>query len=325
MTETILVALGGNALVRPAEDGTFDQQVSNARGVANAVADAVADGATVALSHGNGPQVGNVLLQNEAADAQRMPLFACGAQSQGLVGAALSVALDSAFRRRGLDRCAVPLLTSVLVSGDGGEATKPVGPFYSEEEARRKQRREDVEFTEDSGRGWRRVVPSPDPETVRCADQVQRLLDRGDVPIAAGGGGLPVRPTDDGFEYVDGVVDKDLSAALLAAELDVDRLVILTDVSHVYLNYGTDAEERLDRVDATTARAYQAEGHFERGSMYEKVEAACRFLDSDGGTEAVIASLDDVRAALDGRAGTRFEADTDPSDGSPSANCDVQT
>lgn len=313
MTETILVALGGNALVRPDETGTFDQQVSNARDIADCVAEATADGDRVVVTHGNGPQVGNVLLQNDAADsgAQQMPLFACSAESQGLIGAALALAFDSAFRRRSVDSCAVPILTPVIVEEDDlGEATKPVGPFYSESEARQRQRQEDAVFREDAGRGWRRVVPSPDPKAVRCAEQIKRILERGDVPIAAGGGGLPVTRSGDGYQYVDGVVDKDLAAAQLAIELGVDRLIILTDVSHVLLNYGTPDEERLEQVDRETAREYLEAGHFERGSMYEKVEAICQFLESDGGSQGVIASLDQCRDALKGDAGTRF-GDTD--------------
>lgn len=309
MKETVLVALGGNALVRPAEDGSFDQQVENARGIANTVAEAVADGTRIVVTHGNGPQVGNVMLRNDAGgtDVQRIPLFACGAASQGIIGAALSLAFESAFQRESIDATPVPMLTPVLVSDtDCEEATKPVGPFYSESEAKRRQEQGDVIFREDAGRGWRRVVPSPDPDHIRCSDQVRHALREANVPIAAGGGGLPLVMREDGYEYVDGVVDKDLAAAQLAAQLDVDRLVILTDVSHVYLNYAEPDETRLTRVDCATARQYQAAGHFEQGSMYEKIEAVCRFLES-GGTEAVITSLDEAEDALNGNVGTRFE------------------
>ena len=309
MTETVLIALGGNALVRPNEDGSFDQQVENSRGIANAIAESIADGVRVVIAHGNGPQVGNVMLQNDAdvTDAQRMPLFACSAASQGIIGAALSLAFESAFERKSLDSTAVPLLTPVFVSEDHDEATKPVGPFYSESEAKKRETQTDVVFKEDAGRGWRRVVPSPSPEYIRCTDQVRHALREGNVPIAAGGGGLPLAPCDDGYEYIDAVVDKDLAAAQLASQLDVDRLVILTDVSHVYLNYDEPEETRLTRVNCVTARQYQAAGHFERGSMYEKIEAVCQFVES-GGTEAVIASLDNAGDAVDGNTGTRFES-----------------
>lgn len=327
MTETVLVALGGNALVPPDEEGSFDQQVENACGIADTVATSVADGTRVVITHGNGPQVGNVMLQNDTdrTDAQRMPLFACGAASQGIIGAALSLAFESAFQRESLDSIAVPMLTPVLVSdADCREATKPVGPFYSEAEAKQRQDREGGVFREDAGRGWRRVVPSPDPEHIRCSEQVRHALREGNVPIAAGGGGLPVTSCDGRYEYVDGVVDKDLAAAQLASQLDVDRLVILTDVSHVYLNYDEPDETQLTRVDRATARRYQEAGHFERGSMYEKIEAVCRFLES-GGTEAVIASLDDVGDALDGKAGTRFEAGNTAATTADTRQYDIQT
>jgi len=325
MTETVLVALGGNALVRPDEDGRFEQQVENASGIADTVARAVDGGTGVVVTHGNGPQVGNVLLQNDAevAGAQRMPLFACGAASQGIIGAALSLAFENAFRRIGVDAAAVPMLTPVLVSdSDIGEATKPVGPFYSESEARRRQHHEETVFKEDAGRGWRRVVPSPDPERIRCTDHVRHALERGNVPIAAGGGGLPLTDGEDGYEFVNAVVDKDLATARLAGQLGVDRLVILTDVSHVYLNYGTPDQKRLTEVTQQTARRYQSEGHFERGSMYEKIEAVCRFLET-GGSEAVIASLDDVEKALHGDAGTRFKPEDSAS--TPGNNHDAET
>jgi carbamate kinase len=312
MSETVLVALGGNALVRPDDAGTFDQQVANAREIADYVAGAVESDMRVVLSHGNGPQVGNILMQNEGADAdaQEMPLFACGAQSQGLVGAALSLALDSAFRRQNSDRCAVPILTPVVVDGDDvEEATKPVGPFYSEADALARQETDGTVFREDSGRGWRRVVPSPEPEEIRCTTQVEQILASENVPIAAGGGGLPITLDDDGYRYVNGVVDKDLAAGQLASELGVDRFVILTDVSHVWLDFDTPRAKKLEQVSRSTAREYQAAGHFGRGSMYEKVEAVCRFLEATAETEAVIASLDESHAAIEGDAGTRFEQD----------------
>lgn len=315
MPETTLIALGGNALVRPDDDGTFDQQVANARDIAEYIADATASGTRIVLSHGNGPQVGNSLLRNDSSpdDAQEMPLFACGAESQGLIGAVLSLALDSAFRRHASDACAVPLLTPVVVDGDETEEpTKPVGPFYSEAEAKRRGSADGASYREDAGRGWRRVVPSPEPQEIRCVRQVQQILASGNVPIVAGGGGLPITGNGDGgFRYVNGVVDKDLAAAHLATQLRVDRLVILTDVSHVWLHYGEPEQERLDCIDCATAREYQAAGHFGRGSMYEKVEAVCRYLEATAGTEAVIASLDEFRAAIEGETGTRFTPTVD--------------
>jgi len=322
MIKTVLVALGGNALVRKSEAGGFDQQVGNASQIAEVVADLVDSGTSVVVTHGNGPQVGNVMLQNDAEGAQPMPLFACGAQSQGLIGAALTLAFDSVFRRRGLETCTATMLTPVVVDdADLGEPTKPVGSFYTETEANRK----DGQFREDAGRGWRRVVQSPDPVDVRCTDRIQGVLDQGDVPVAAGGGGLPVRETERGYEYVDGVIDKDLTAALLAEQLGVDRFVILTDVPKVCLDYGTPDERAVDRLDLASARAYQSDGHFERGSMYEKIEAVCQFLEGEAAADAVIASLDDVEDAVAGRAGTTFEANTEPGGRPNGSDSDVGT
>ncbi len=308
MGERIVLALGGNALVRPSEPRTFDQQLSNAREIAEQIAAEREAGTEVVLVHGNGPQVGDCMLRNDATEsAPDLPLFALGAESQGFIGATLLLALEQSFRERSLDSHAVPLLTPIVVSADRcEEPTKPVGPFYSEQEASERQQAGDGTFVEDAGRGWRRVVPSPDPEHIPVARQIERIAESGDVPIAAGGGGLPVVSGEDGLNHVDGVVDKDLAAAQLATQLNADRFIILTDVSHVALHYGTPDERALESVDCATARRYQTQGHFQRGSMYEKVEAVCRYLESGSGTRATITGLDRCAEALTGTAGTQF-------------------
>ncbi len=308
MGERVVLALGGNALVRPSESRTFDQQLRNAREIAEQIAAEREAGTEIILAHGNGPQVGDCMLRNDAADSTaELPLFALGAESQGFIGATLLLAFEHSFRERGLDCHAVPLLTPVVVSADHcKEPIKPVGPFYSEHEARDRQQSGEGTFVEDAGRGWRRVVPSPDPERVPIAGQIERIAESGNVPIAVGGGGLPVVPSDDGLDHVDGVIDKDLAAAQLATQLNADQFIILTDVSHVALNFGTPEERALESVDCETARRYQTQGHFQRGSMYEKVEAVCRFVESGSGTRATITSLNHCAEALSGTAGTQF-------------------
>lgn len=321
MSETVLIALGGNALVQQSEAGRFDQQIANASRIADVVVDMVTDGTEIVVTHGNGPQVGNIMLQNDANEGQSMPLFACSAESQGLIGAALTLAFDSAFQRQDMGACTVTMLTPVVVDDEPGESTKPVGPFYTESEVSHRT----GQYREDAGRGWRRIVPSPNPVDIRCTEQIEQIIARGDVPVVAGGGGLPVRPTEDGYEYVDGVIDKDLAASLLADQVDADRFVILTDVPNVCLHYGTSEERALDHLDLNTARTYQSEGHFERGSMYEKVEAICRYLECDSSGEGVIASLDEVERAIAGQAGTKFEAAASPPSGRASTDSDVET
>lgn len=307
MAERVVLALGGNALLQATEPRTFDRQLDNARRIADHVVDVLDKGTEIVITHGNGPQVGDGMLRNEATgdDAPRLPLFALSAESQGFIGATLLLALEEELTDRGLDTNAIPMLTSVIVDKKSAEEpTKPVGPFYTDLQVADRRQRDDETYIKDAGRGWRRVVPSPEPTHVPTAGQIERVVETGDLPIALGGGGLPVVPDATGNLYVDGVVDKDLAAAQLAVQLDADRLVILTDVSHVALNYGTPQETPVEAVDCETARKYQAEGHFQRGSMFEKVEAVCRFLESGVGSQATITCLDRCRAALAGTAGT---------------------
>jgi len=323
MSETVVIALGGNALVKPDQSGQFDEQIQSATKTANCIAKILRRGKQVVLTHGNGPQVGNILLQNDCKtdDAQRMPLFGCSAESQGLIGAALAVALNRAFQQRNIDQRSVPILTPVDVDrSDDIEPTKPVGPFYTKSKAKELESKTGHPFVEDAGRGWRRVVPSPEPEKIHGTDHIRSIAATGDVPIAAGGGGLPIMGTNSGrTEYVDGVVDKDIAAAQLGIQLECDHLIILTDVPYVLLDYGSPDERPIKDVEVETARKYQQEGHFKRGSMYEKVEAACRFIESGVGSSATITSLSDCEQAVDGTVGTTF-VDTETNQGEAQPN-----
>jgi carbamate kinase len=313
MNETILVALGGNALIRDGQTGSFDEQLRNAHDVAERLVAALGRETQLVVAHGNGPQVGNLLSQNDVSDERirQLPLFGCNAASQGLVGALLGLALNNEFARQSRSRRAVPMLTPVVVTANAPiNPTKPIGPFYDAEEATQRETAEKA-FREDAGRGWRRVVPSPEPERVASADQIRDVVDNGNVPVAVGGGGLPVLDTGENFDYVNAVVDKDLAAARLAQQLEADRLVILTDVEHVMLEYGTEDETAVETLDASTARQHLVDGQFERGSMYEKVKAACQFVESDPDRRATITSLDRCDDALDGTGGTQFVTDDD--------------
>lgn len=308
-SETVIAALGGNALQDPDGDGTYDQQRAAVESTADVLIDLITDGEELIITHGNGPQIGSILRQNiEAADVTPpMPLFANGAQTQGLIGFLIQSALMSREFPAREDTRFVPMVTPVSVAPDDeafDEPTKPIGPYLSEQDAASLQAENGLQF-EQFEEGYRQVVPSPEPQEVYAVDVVEAVVDRGDVPIVAGGGGIPVVESPTGeFDGVDAVIDKDLASALLANQLDADVLLILTDVSHVVLNYGTPDEQELDAMTVEEARTYQDEGHFPRGSMYEKVEAASRFVESGRDRRAIITRRDLAADALAGETGT---------------------
>lgn len=314
-TDTVLAALGGNALQDPADRGTYDQQIDRVDRTAEVLADVLEAGTDLVLTHGNGPQIGDIYRRNLTAAevVPPMPLFACGAQSQGLIGFMIQSALASTVADRGLDADCVPLVTPVYVDGDDPafeNPTKPIGPFLSESEAADVEATMDAELKEFPDRGYRQVVPSPEPVSIYGVETVRAVLERGDVPVVAGGGGVPVVESESGrLEGVDAVVDKDLTGAQLGEQLDADVFLILTDVPQVALNYGEPDQTDLEEITPEQARSHMDEGHFERGSMYEKVEAACRFVESGNGRRSVITKLDLAKEALTGDAGTQIHPD----------------
>jgi carbamate kinase len=272
------------------------------------VAELIGAGHDVVLTHGNGPQVGNLLVKNELAAAvvPPVPLDWCGAQTQATIGFIVVNALERALAARGLRRPAAALVTRTLVDGDDPgftSPTKPVGRYLSRDEARVLV--DHGEVWQDRGeRGWRRVVASPEPIEVLDAGAALALVDAGYVVVAAGGGGIPcVRGGDGSVRGVEAVIDKDLTAALLARALDADVLVIATDVAHVATGWGSDDQRELGAVSVGELRALAAAGEFASGSMGPKVEAVCRFVEA-GGRRAAICSLDDIAAAVTGDAGT---------------------
>lgn len=309
MRGTVVVALGGNAILKPGQTGTFEEQLLNIDQATRRIAQLAADGWTVLLTHGNGPQVGNLLIQQAVAAkaVAPMPMDVCGAESQGQLGYLLEQTLLNHLRRLGSAVPVVSLLTQVAVDPDDpafANPTKPVGPFYDEAQARRLMLEEGVIMREDAGRGWRRVVPSPEPGEIVPLRAIVELMRRGYLVICSGGGGVPViRGRNGALAGVAAVIDKDLAAARLALDVRADLLLILTDVDKIFLNYRAQGERALDEVSPTELRAYAKAGHFKAGSMGPKVAAALRFA-SSGGT-AVIAGLTDALQAVQGTAGTR--------------------
>jgi carbamate kinase len=306
--KAVVIALGGNAILQHREAGTAEEQLANLRRAAIEIAAIAAAGYAVAVTHGNGPQVGDILLRNEIAKdiLPPMPLDVCGAESQGMIGYLLQQALGEA----GLDMPVAAVLTRTLVDGGDpalfGSPTKPIGPNYTAMQARGLEREKGWRMVQVPGQGYRRVVPSPRPLALVEGEAIARLFAAGVIVIAAGGGGVPVVGEGGGtLRGVEAVVDKDYTAALLARLVGAGDLLLLTDVEHVALNYGRADQQDLREMTIAEARRHLAAGQFPAGSMGPKVEAAVGFLDA-GGERATIASLDSAADALRGRAGTRI-------------------
>jgi carbamate kinase len=306
--DRVVVALGGNALLRQGAEDTFEEMYRSARSAAERVADIAAAGWEVVVTHGNGPQVGRILLQQEAARevVHPMPLDVCGALSQGQIGYLLQVTIGDVFFERGMERPVCTVLTLTRVRPDDpafGTPAKFVGPFYEEEEAKRLEAERGYTMKADPHGGWRRVVPSPSPYSIVETPIVARLVADGAIVIASGGGGIPVVEEGPRLIGKEGVVDKDLAAAILAHEVGAQVLLILTDVKRVQRGYGSLMPEDIDAMTVSEAKALMRRGEFGAGSMGPKVQAALNFL-AGGGERAVIADLEDGPAALAGEGGT---------------------
>jgi len=307
---TIVVALGGNALIAEGTRGTIDEQLSNARTCMGAVVGMVRDGHRVVLVHGNGPQAGIHLIQNETAAAQvpGSPLNIIVADTQGSMGYMLAQCLYNALIVEQVTRAVVTVVTQVVVDPRDPamkNPTKYVGPFYKAEDVKERAAR-GWTMKEDPGRGYRRVVPSPAPLDIVEKTTIRRLIDTGVIVIAAGGGGIPVQRAADGtLSGVDAVVDKDRASALLAHLIDADELLILTGEERIAINYRKPDEKRFDRMTLAECERYMAEGQFPKGSMGPKIEAACDFL-RRGGSKVIITALEKAVAAVGGKAGTQI-------------------
>ena len=311
MVETLIViALGGNALLRRGQKGSFDDQYQNVKGTVAKVADLIERGHKIVLTHGNGPQVGATLLRHEAAKSivPPFPLDACGAETQGFIGYMIQQALRNELKSRGIDKFVVTLITRVIVDKHDSafqNPTKPIGPFYTKEEAAKvREQKPELVIKEDAGRGYRRVVPSPDPKIIAERLAIRALVDAGFVVVACGGGGIPIIEEGGNAVGVEAVIDKDLAGQRLATLIGAHIFVVLTDVDGAYVNYGKPDQELIKEITTGKLRNYAKEGQFKEGSMAPKIEAAIRFVES-GGERAVIAALGDLIEALDGKAGTQ--------------------
>jgi carbamate kinase len=307
----VLIALGGNAMTAPGGRARPEDQIAAIAVAADRIAAVVADGHDVVITHGNGPQVGNLLVKNEIAASvvPPVPLDWCGAQTQGTLGFVLLNALERSLAEIGATRPVGAVVSRTLVDADDPaftHPTKPIGRYLPGDQAR--VMIEHGQSWQDRGeRGWRRVVASPEPRAVLDAPAIAALLEAGFVVVGAGGGGVPIVRAEDGaLRGVEAVIDKDLAAAVLGRTLDADLLVIATDVDHVMLGFGTPTEQPLHRVAVHELRKYAQDGHFGSGSMGPKVEAACRFVET-GGARTVITSLKRISDAVAGLAGTIVE------------------
>jgi carbamate kinase len=308
--ERVVVALGGNALLRRGADDTFEELYAGARAAAERIADIAADGWEVVVTHGNGPQVGRILLQQEAAApaVSPMPLDVCGAESQGLIGYLLQVTIGDVFFERGMERPVATVLTLTRVRPDDPafrDPTKFIGPYYTAEQVKELEAERGWVMKEDPHGGWRRVVPSPRPYSIVETPVVKRLVADGVIVIAGGGGGVPVIEQGPRLIGTEGVVDKDLAAAILATEVEASTLLILTDVRRVQRGFGSLYPEDLDRITVDEAEALLKAKEFGAGSMGPKVRAAIDFL-RGGGMRALIGDLEEAPAILRGEAGTEI-------------------
>lgn len=307
----IVIALGGNALQRDQEAATAENQLRVIAETSEYIVDMIEDGYEVVIVHGNGPQVGRIVQQNDfaASVTPAMPFDICGAMSQGMIGYQIQQCLQNALNRRALNRQVATVVTQVEVdAADPGfcDPVKPVGRFYQEADLPALRRKNpDFVYKEDAGRGWRRVVASPAPRRIVEIPEIRSLIQNGFVTVAAGGGGVPVICHSDGSLHgIDAVVDKDLSAELLAESLDADILLILTAVEQVYIHYGRRDQMGLSQLTPSAARQYMQNGEFAAGSMLPKVEAAVKFVESRSGRRSMITSLKRAKDTLCGRSGT---------------------
>jgi len=304
-----VVAVGGNALIKDKNHQTVPDQYQAAAETMKHIANMIVDGWDVVVTHGNGPQVGFILRRSELAshELHEVPLDYCGADTQGAIGYMFQQALHNEFRLRGINKQAATVVTQTIVDRNDPafeNPTKPIGSFMDEAAAREKMAKEGWTMVEDAGRGWRRVVPSPIPQTIVEADAIRSLIDHGFVVVAVGGGGIPVMQLENGtLTGVEAVIDKDFGSAILASMINADLFLISTAVEKVAINFNKPDQKWLDTMTVTEARKYLAEGQFAKGSMQPKIEAILKFMDK-GGKKALITDPEHIKDALDGKTGT---------------------
>jgi len=305
-----VVAVGGNALIKDSNHQTIKDQYNAAVETLRHITTMIQGGWDVVITHGNGPQVGFILLRSELgikAGLHCVPLDSCGADTQGAIGYIFQQILKNEFNRRGMKKDSVTVVTRVLVDKNDpafDNPTKPIGSFLSEEEARERQKNEGWNVVEDAGRGWRRVVPSPEPREIIEESAIETLAGSGFAVIAVGGGGIPVYKRDDGIiAGVEAVIDKDLASSLLARNIGADLFLISTAVEKVCLNFGKPDQKEIDKMTLAEAKQYLEEGHFAPGSMAPKIKAVIRYLEK-GGKKALITSPKFIEKAVNGETGT---------------------
>jgi carbamate kinase len=315
MPRSMLLAIGGNSLIRAGEKGTVAEQLANARRTAGAIIGLIRDGYRLVITHGNGPQVGADLLRSERAADQvpGLPLDVCGAATQGEIGYLLCQSLHDELEAAGLHAPLVSLITQTVVSRDDPamqHPTKPIGPFYSRADAEQRKHAFGWQIVEDAARGYRRVVPSPEPIDIVELEVIRDLVNDGVLVVAVGGGGIPVVRCNGTLQGVEAVIDKDRASALLASRLGVDIFAISTDADFVYRDYKTSTQQPLTRVTVSEMEAHLRAGQFPPGNMGPKVESALRFL-RNGGHEVIITSYQHLYEAVAGRAGTHIVRDSE--------------
>ncbi len=304
-----VVAVGGNALILDKDHQTVPDQFNAAVKTVKRIADMIVDGWDVVITHGNGPQVGFILRRSELAahELHQVPLDYCGADTEGSIGYMLQQALYNEFRERGIKKQAATVITQTIVDSKDPafqNPTKPIGSFMEEELAMEKREKEGWTVVEDAGRGWRRVVPSPIPQTIVEADAIRTLIDNGYVVVAVGGGGIPVMQREDGSLIgVEAVIDKDFGSAILASMIEADLFLISTAVEKVAINFNKSGQKWLDKITVAEAQKLIEEGQFAKGSMLPKIEAILKFM-AGGGKKALITDPAHIKDALDGKTGT---------------------
>ncbi|TGE34568.1 carbamate kinase [Desulfosporosinus sp. Sb-LF] len=316
MSTLAVVAIGGNSLIRDNAHESVEDQYLAVVETAKHIVGMIEQGYNVIITHGNGPQVGFILRRSEIATdvaaMHRVPLVSCGADTQGAIGYQIQQAMDNEFKKRGMDKSAVTIVTQVVVSEDDQafqKPTKPIGSFYSKEQVDLIQANNPSwVMVEDAGRGYRRMVASPAPQEIVEKDVINKLVRDGYCVISVGGGGIPVVKRADGsLQGVDAVIDKDFATSLLASDIKADVLIISTGVPTVYLNYGKPNEKALDKVTLAELKQYVLENHFAPGSMLPKVQSVINFLEN-GGKEAIITNPESLEDAVAGKTGTHIFA-----------------
>jgi len=310
MGNVAIVAIGGNSLVKDKSHQTVPDQFDATRETCTHIASMVEQGWKVVITHGNGPQVGFILLRSELAShvLHTVPLDSCGADTQGAIGYMIQQCLYNEFKQRGIKTSVASVVTQALVEKNDPafrNPTKPIGPFYEKEKAERYRKERGWDIMEDAGRGWRRVVPSPIPIKIIEQDVIKALVNEGIVVVAVGGGGIPVIEQDGKLKGAEAVIDKDYASALLAVGIKADLFLISTAVEKVALNFGKPNQKSLDKMTLTEAKEYLEQGHFPAGSMGPKIEAIISYL-QHGGKEALVTNPENLERALRGETGTRI-------------------